>query len=136
MKIERINSGSIHTYRPGGLPVAYSDGVSVSGAQRLVFIAGQVGMDRKGAMVSDDVGEQARQALLNVKAVVEEAGGTMDNVVKITTFLKSREFVERYLQVRSEFFRPDALPASTAVVVDFVNPEFLIEIEGIAILAD
>lgn len=131
---EAISSPTVHTYRPGGLPVAYSDGVCVNGGGRLLFISGQVGLDLDGTVVSNEVDAQARQALNNVRAIVEGAGGTIENIVKLTTFIKSRSLVEAYLRVRREFFPDHNLPASTTVVADFVDDRFLIEIEAIAAL--
>ena len=104
-------------------------------AGNLLFISGQVALDGAGQLVGrGDVEAQCRQVLANIKALVEAAGGTMDDVAKTTTFVTNMRDLPRTLAVRREFFQPP-YPASTAVQISqLVDPEWLIEIEAIAVL--
>jgi enamine deaminase RidA (YjgF/YER057c/UK114 family) len=77
---------------------------------------------------------QARQVFGAVNALVEHAGGTLDNVVKITTFVTDVRRRMDFRQVRDEFFGVRG-PASTMVEVSSLShPDYLIEIEAVAIL--
>ena len=113
---------------------AYSQAVETEGS-RTVFISGQVSVDADGELVGPgDIRAQTRQVFENIKPIVEEAGGTMANVVKFTTFLTDMADFPAFSQVRSEFIR-EPYPAATLVEVSaLVRPEWLIEIEAIAVL--
>ena len=111
-----------------------SHGVKVT-AGHLVFVSGQVARNVHGELVGKgDIKAQTRQALQNVKDVLEVAGATMDDVVKVTVFVTN--VVEHYTQiheVRAEYWKTD-YPASTMVEVrSLVSPDMLIEIEAIAV---
>jgi len=120
---------------PAGVPVPkgpYSQAVAVSG-RRLLFLSGQVPEDEDGNLVGPgDMEAQTRQVLTNVQRIVEGAGGSLSDIVKIGVFLvdvgpTSYEVLGR---VRREFFG-DRFPASTMVEVKrLVSPEWLIEIEA------
>ena len=103
----------------------------------LVFVSGQVAFDRHGSVVGvDDVEAQARQAFRNLAAVLEAAGASFADVVKLTYFVRDIEAVGVIRAVRDEFVDTANPPASTLVEVSrlFV-PEFLIEIEAVALAA-
>ncbi len=105
----------------------------------LLFITGQTGVDpNTGKLVGEgDVVAQARQALGNIKAVVEAAGGTMADVVRTIDYVTA-EALPRYKEtaaVRRELFR-DEFPSATGVVVrQLLRPGALVEIQAIADLA-
>ena len=112
-----------------------SHGVKVP-AGNLVFVSGQVARNAEGELVGKgDIKAQTRQALENVKSMLETAGATMDDVVKVTVFVTNVE--EHYSQIheaRAEYFKKD-YPASTMVEVQaLVNPDMLIEIEAVAVV--
>ena len=116
-------------------PVAeYAQGVEVQGG-RTLFIAGQVSIDAEGQLVgAGDIRAQARQVFRNIKAILEEAGGGMGDIVKLTTFLTSMDDYAGFVEVRSEFI-PAPYPAATLVAVaSLVRPEWLVEVEAIAVL--
>jgi enamine deaminase RidA (YjgF/YER057c/UK114 family) len=69
-------------------PKGYSNGVAASG--RMVFIAGMVGWDQHGRFHSDDLGEQARQALENIAAVLKESGGKPEHIVRMTWYVTDK----------------------------------------------
>ncbi len=101
----------------------------------LLFVAGQVAKDRDDALVGrGDVESQARQIYRNLQAVLEEAGGSLGHIVKMTTYLTHAGYVEAYRAVRNEFFR-DPMPPNTLVICEsLASPDFLMEVEAIAAL--
>jgi len=116
-------------------PVAeYAQGVEVAGGRSL-FISGQVSIDAQGRLVGEgDIRAQARQVFRHIAAIVEEAGGDMSDIVKLTTFLTSMDDYAGFVEVRSEFI-PAPYPAATLVEVSsLVRPEWLVEVEATAVL--
>jgi 2-iminobutanoate/2-iminopropanoate deaminase len=116
--------------KPAGV---FSAGVKVRAGQ-LIFVSGQVARNAAGETVGrGDIRAQTRQALENVKAVLEAAGATMDDIVKVTVFVTDVRHLAAIHEVRAEYFRKD-YPASTLVEVkSLVSPELMIEIEAIAV---
>ena len=115
---------------------SYSPGWEVSGG-RAVFVAGQIPWDENGSTVcKGDVAGQTRQVFANIGAVLAEAGGTLDDVVKITVFAADIRYRDEINRVRTETFS-EPYPASTQVAVaSLVDPEWLVEIEAVAFIAD
>ena len=115
----------------------YSHGMVAPGGE-IVVVAGQVGMDDRRAVAVGDVGAQTKQALENVRAIVEAAGCTMGHVVRLQTFLTHAEDIPAFMAARAEVFPkyfPDgAYPPNTLLVVSrLVQPELLVEIEAMAV---
>ena len=113
----------------------YSHGMA---AGDLVIVAGQVGLGAEGRVAGDDVGSQTKQALENVRTVVEAAGCTMRDVVRLQTFLTRSEDIGGFMKARGEVFPtyfPDKVyPPNTLLVVSrLVRPELLVEIEAMAL---
>jgi 2-iminobutanoate/2-iminopropanoate deaminase len=121
-----------------GAPLGmYSHGMVAPGGE-IVVVAGQVGMGKGGAVAVGDVGAQTRQALENVRAIVEAAGGTMGHVVRLQTFLTHAEDIPGFMAARSEvfprYFPNGAYPPNTLLVVSrLVQPELLVEVEAMAV---
>jgi reactive intermediate/imine deaminase len=116
--------------KPAGI---FSPGVKVPAGQ-LIFVSGQVARNAAGETVGrGDIRAQTRQALENVKAVLEATGATIDDIVKVTVFVTDVRHFAAIHEVRAEYFRQD-YPASTLVEVkSLVSPELMIEIEAIAV---
>ena len=116
-------------------PPTYSQAVKVTGAETILYIAGQVAYgDNGSAAHAGDFKAQARAALQAVKAQVEAGGGTMASIVKVNTYLTDIRHRADYGPIREEFFGKK-MPASTLVAVAaLAQPEFLIEIEAIAVI--
>ena len=94
--------------------------------------SGQIPIDpATGEMVKGDVTAQTRQSLLNVKAILTEAGLTMDNVVKTTVFLQNMSDFAAMNAVYAEFFTEGNYPARSAVQVGALPKGALVEIEAI-----
>ena len=109
----------------------YSQGIVAAG--KMVFTAGQVAIDpRTGEVVRGDIKAQTRQALSNVKAILEESGATMAQVVKTTVFLKDMGEFAAMNEVYGEYFRTNP-PARSTVEVARLPKDVKVEIEAIAV---
>lgn len=107
----------------------YSQAIQVG---NLVFASGQIPIDpATGSFVAGGVKEQARQSLTNVKAILEEAGLALDNVVKTTVFLADMNDFADVNAVYAEFFA-EPYPARSAVAVKALPKGALVEVEVIA----
>jgi enamine deaminase RidA (YjgF/YER057c/UK114 family) len=113
--------------------VLYSHVVAVEG-KRAIFISGQLARDRHGnAVGKGDMRAQLRQVGENIKAALEAAGATLDDLVKTTTYVTDIEEYFKHVDVRMEYFR--ALPTSTTVEVRrLAHADFLVEVEAIAMV--
>jgi enamine deaminase RidA (YjgF/YER057c/UK114 family) len=124
-----------------GKPIGMYSAGFVADPARLVFVAGQVAMDAEGRVVgATDFKAQASQVYRNLAAVLGEAGCTLRDVVKFTTFLVRNEDWAPFAEWRkAEYPRlfPDGVyPANTGVVVkELARPELLLEVEAIAVRA-
>lgn len=114
-------------------PPGYSQAIKVTGAQTLVFLAGQVSYDKDGTVLHrGDFKAQAREVFRAIKAHVEAAGGRLDNIVKINTYVTDVRYRADLVPVREEFFGKKS-PASTLVQVSaLAHPDWMIEVEAIA----
>lgn len=108
----------------------YAQAFEVAGAQRLLFISGQVPVAADGAL-APDFETQCRQAWANVEAQLRAAGMTLDNLVKVTTFLADRADGVANRQVRHAVLG-DRTPALTVIVAGIFDAAWLVEIEAIA----
>lgn len=107
--------------------------VAVS-AGKLIFVSGQLGLDKvTGTMVEGGIQSQTRQALTHMKAILESAGSSMENVVKTTVFLMDMGQFAEMNAVYGEFFT-QSFPARSAIQVAGLPKGGIVEIEAIAIL--
>lgn len=106
----------------------YSQGVDLGD---LVLTSGQIPMDPKTGEIPDGIEAQAKQSLTNVKGVIEASGLKMENIVKMTVFLKDMETFGAMNEVYKTFF-VEPYPARSAVEVARLPKDVLIEIEAIA----
>ena len=107
----------------------YSQAIRVG---NIIFTSGQIPIDpTTGAFVEGGIKEQTRQSLLNVKAILNEAGTTMDHVIKTTVFMADMNDFAEMNSVYSEFFNTP-YPARSAVAVKTLPKGALVEIEVIA----
>ena len=121
-------------------PSGYSNAILTEGG-RLLFMAGQTGMDATGAIAHPgDVVAQFRQALANLKTVVEEAGGTMTDIVKLTLFVTDKAAYRLNLKPIGEVYRSvfgRYYPAMTLIEVkSLFDDAAMVEVEGIAVIGE
>jgi len=109
----------------------YSQGILTEG--KILFVSGQIPLTPNGILAGNDIVSQTHQALKNVIAVVEKAGGTAQNIVKTTVLMKDladfatmNEIYEQYLG--------NSKPARAAYQVARLPKDVLIEIEAIAVI--
>ncbi len=122
---------------PEGSEVVY-DSLQFSQAVRagnMVWISGQVGMDASFNM-GEGIEEQSRMAFKNLQTVIEEAGGTLADIVELVTYHISMKEMKYFSKVKAEFI-PENFPAWTAVgVTELVMPGPLVEIRATAVIGD
>lgn len=113
----------------------FSQGTVIEASGRLVFISGMTARGKDGAVVGvGDIKEQTRVVCENIKAAVEAAGGTMDDICRVDVYLRNMEHFKSVHEVRAQYFRPP-LPSSTMLeVTKMVHPDMLIEITAIAVI--
>jgi len=113
---------------------AFSSGVEAP-AGRTIYVSGQVAFDAEGNVVGEgDIKLQTETVLEHVKTVVEEAGGGMDDIVKVTVFITDMGLYDEIHEVRRRYFE-EPYPASSMVEVSaLIDPRLLIEIEAVAVV--
>jgi 2-iminobutanoate/2-iminopropanoate deaminase len=109
---------------------AYSQAALATDFGRLMFISGQVPQTRDGR-APDNFDEQCRVAWRNVLALLEKAGMTTPNLVKVTVFLADRKYREANARIRHEILG-DHAPALTVIIVGIYDPAWLVEVEAVA----
>ncbi|MDO6355359.1 RidA family protein [Caloramator sp. CAR-1] len=108
----------------------YSQGIK---AGDFIFTSGQLPIDPKtGDLINNDIKAAAKQCLENIKAILESAGSSLDDVVKTTVFLKDLNDFASVNEVYAEYFK-EKMPARSAFQVARLPKDALIEIEAIAI---
>ena len=107
----------------------------VAKAGKTLYIAGQVARDLQGRLVGKgDFDAQARQVYTNLKNILQEAGGGLKNIVKTTSILTHYGNVESYKKIRDEFFGEIMPPNTLMIIESLASPDFMIEVEAIAVL--
>jgi len=114
-------------------PAGYSHVAEVSGG-KLLFVSGQVALDRGGNLVGpNDLAAQTRQVFENLKAALEAAGTDFAHVLKLTFYLVDASKISAVREVRDRFVDTRHPPASTAVEIRrLVREDFLIEVDAVA----
>ena len=124
-----MSKNTISTTKAPGAIGPYSQAVEAGG---LVYTSGQLGLNPETGGFGEGVQEQTRLALSNVKAILEEAGTTLDQVIKTTVFLKDMNDFAAMNEVYAGFFS-EPYPARSAVEVARLPKDGLVEIEVIAV---
>ena len=100
----------------------------------VIWVSGQVSFNANQELVgAGDIEAQTRQVLENVKAILEAGGATLENVVKVTVFLTDTAHYHSMNAVYAEYF-PSNPPARSCVQTGLARPEFLVEIEAMAVV--
>jgi 2-iminobutanoate/2-iminopropanoate deaminase len=113
---------------------AYSQAVITEGG-RIVWLAGQVGAaDPSGRSLAGDFDGQVREVFSRLRQTLEEAGGTLADMVTMTVFITDARYGHRFTQLRKEIFG-DNFPASALITVaGLARPELLVEVQGVAVI--
>ena len=116
-------------------PATYSQGIKVTQPQAILFLSGQVAYTADGGVAyRGDFKAQARGAYEAIRALVESQGGTMANIVKITTYVTDMGYRADLAPIREEFLGKKG-PASTLVAISaLAHPDWMIEIEAIVVI--
>src|SRR5580704_4549086 len=134
---EMSNTGNFELLTPNTMPkaVGYSQLATVTGGT-IVFVAGQVAMDKSGNVVGkDDFRAQVQQVFENLKAAIGAAGGTFNDVIKLNSYFLDLSHLPEFREVRDKYVSLSNPPASTAVQVPrLFRLEFLVEIEAVAVV--
>jgi enamine deaminase RidA (YjgF/YER057c/UK114 family) len=131
---------TVTVHNPDGLsaPLGLYSHVAEASGSRTVVVAGQVGLNRDGALVGEgDIAAQTRQAYENVGLALASARAAWSDVVKMATFLVSEDLIDGFLSAREQVFAalfPNGkYPPNTLLIVRrLVRPELLVEIEATA----
>jgi reactive intermediate/imine deaminase len=117
--------------------VGYSQAVTVT-TGRLVYVAGQVAMDRSGKLVGPrDFRAQAEQIFENLRAALAASGASFDNVVKLNSYFVDIKQAFVFREVRDKYINVTHPPVSSAVEVRrLVREEWLLEVEAIAVVPE
>jgi len=127
-----VNPSSVHQPKGG-----YSHYVVIDlGDSKMIITAGQIALDKQGRLVGiGDFRKQAEQVYLNIKNLLAEEGGTMDNIVRTGTYLVDMSNIQQLREIRSKYLNTLTPPASTLVQVSkLFMEEAIIEIEVTAIV--
>lgn len=109
----------------------YSHGVEIQGAARQLYISGQIPETPDG-LVSTDFESQCEIVWRNIAAILKAADMNFGNIVKVNTYLTDRNHVEKNGEIRRKYLGM-LCPALTVVIVQTLDPKWLLEIEAIAV---
>ena len=113
---------------------AFSAGVEAP-AGRTVYVSGQVSMDAEGNVVGEgDARAQTEKVLENVATGLEEAGGSLNDVVKVTVFITDMAHYDGIHEVRRRFFQEPYPASSMGEVSALIDPRLLVEVEAGAVI--
>jgi 2-iminobutanoate/2-iminopropanoate deaminase len=130
---------NVQFYNASGLaaPKGYSHTAIVDlGNCKMVIISGQVALDKQGNLVGkDNMEQQAGQVFLNLKTILEELHGSMDDIVKLGFFITDAGQIQAVRSARDKYINVNNPPASTLVQVSrLFRPDLMIEVEATAII--
>jgi 2-iminobutanoate/2-iminopropanoate deaminase len=125
-----------YTVNTANAPAAigpYSQAVVIRGGH-IMFTAGQIPMDPiSGEIIGSEIREQTRRVMQNIKGILEAEGASMSNILKTTIFMKNMQDYPGLNEVYKTFFS-ETFPARSAVEVNRLPKDVLVEIEAIAVL--
>jgi enamine deaminase RidA (YjgF/YER057c/UK114 family) len=129
MRVRHINPDGLHR------SPAFSQAVVVEEPAKTIYIGGQNGVDSDGKVVGPTVGEQSLQAFRNLETILKSEGASLANIVhwRIAT-VAGQSFDEGVAAFQQVWNRADPPPAITVHVVDSLGPDFLVEIDAVAVV--
>jgi 2-iminobutanoate/2-iminopropanoate deaminase len=122
---------------PFQLSRAFSPGVVTSGGA-MVWIAGQTAtQDNQGNNIANNFEAQVKQVFSQIDGVMKRAGGSLDNIVAMTVFIKESRYGDRFVEMRKDFFNNGNYPGSALITVtNFARPGIEIEIQAVGVVGD
>jgi enamine deaminase RidA (YjgF/YER057c/UK114 family) len=133
MEVNYINPGNM--VKPRG----YSHAVSVSGNHKTIYVGGQNAVDEKGNLVGrNNLKEQVEQVLTNIEKILAESNAKLEEVVKFNVFILQGQNPQEGFQVfQQKWNKPGNFPIVTVLfVAGLGNPDWLVEIEAIAVIPE
>ncbi|MFD2419683.1 RidA family protein [Amycolatopsis pigmentata] len=117
------------------MPVPLTQAFVVPAGRRVVFVSGLTARDGEGRTVAPgDPGGQADHILTAIDAILREAGGGMDDTIKLTIYVADRSYAAAVGKARARWFPTAPPPASTMVQAALMSDDQLVEIEAVAVL--
>ncbi|MFZ1950086.1 MAG: RidA family protein [Pseudolabrys sp.] len=119
---------------PFQLSRAFSPGVITSGG----MTAGQTAtQDSQGNNIANNFEAQVKQVFAQIDGVLKRAGGSLDNVVTMTVFIKESRYGDKFVEMRKDFFKNGNYPGSALITVtNFARPGIEIEIQAVGVIGD
>lgn len=116
---------------------AFSPGVVTSGGT-IVWVAGQTAtQDSQGNNIANNFEAQVKQVFAQVDGVLKRAGGSLDNVVTMTVFIKESRYGDRFVEMRKDLFKNGNYPGSALITVtNFARPGIEIEVQAVGVIGD
>lgn len=109
-------------------PLPFSNLIMQNGT---AYVAGQVGFDSQDKL-ADNIEDQTRQTIENLKNVLEKAGLSLENVVKVGAYLPNKDDFAGFNKIYADYFKKDK-PVRTTIFAGLAKEDFLVEIDAIAI---
>jgi 2-iminobutanoate/2-iminopropanoate deaminase len=122
---------------PFQLSRAFSPGVLTSGGT-IVWVAGQTAdQDSAGKNIANNFEAQVKQLFTQIDTILKRAGGSLDNVVTMTVFIKEPRYGDKFVEMRRDFFKNGNYPGSALITVtNFARPGIEIEIQAVGVIGD
>jgi enamine deaminase RidA (YjgF/YER057c/UK114 family) len=122
---------------PFQLSRAFSPGVITSGGT-IVWVAGQTAtQDNQGINIANNFEAQVNQVFSQIDGVLKRAGGSLDNVVSMTVFIKESRYGDKFVEMRKNFFKDGNYPGSALITVtNFARPGIEIEVQAVGVVGD
>jgi enamine deaminase RidA (YjgF/YER057c/UK114 family) len=122
---------------PLQLSRAFSPGVITSGGT-IVWVAGQTAtQDNQGNNIANNFEAQVNQVFSQIDGVLKRAGGSLDNVVSMTVFIKESRYGDKFVEMRKNFFKDGNYPGSALITVtNFARPGIEIEVQAVGVVGD
>lgn len=140
VRVKKEETGMVRFVKSETLPPSpgYSQAVEIRPGARVIYVAGQVALDRNGKLVGEgDFRSQATQTFENLKAALQASGASFDNVVKLNSYFVDMTQLAAFREVRDKYINTSTPPASTAVkVAGLFREGFLLEVEAVAVVPE
>lgn len=128
---------SVPSGKATGMRVAFSNAIStdLSQVKRLIWVSGQLAFGEEGKLIGvGDIETQTEQCVKNIESALQKLGGSLDDVVQVTVFVKEMSGLEKIHEVRLKYFKEPYLTSTLVEVKAFVHPDALIEINAVAMV--